>query len=292
MFAEPPQGEKKRANKKQPERQESQTKIYKIPLRKIVAPTQSTNHRFPLSDAIRQMGYQVFEKGEGGKAALWDLALSDSMAERAEYAALVTEHDPELAALALGIMTKGLQQPIVVRENGSGNYTIIIGHRRCLAILYLWARGDLKGDNPTIDGRLAKANTSDCLQIGIQENTLRKPPTHYELAEAFQRMVNLGTPIADIAASRGCSEKTVKDHIKILETLEQKDINRFRDGSLKYTKALAMAEGKVAGTEAGSGPPVEKKPSRKVVMAKVKEKLDQETNEKVKEVLSWILDLI
>lgn len=279
----------KAGNKKSPDRQESQRKPYKIPLRKIVAPTQSKNHRYPLSDAIRKLGWQVFEKSEDGKRPpLWELAFSDSLAERTEYVSLVEKHDPELVALAVGIMTQGLKQPIVVRENGSGNYTVIIGNRRCLALLWLWARGDIKGDNPTIDGFLEKANTADCLKIGLGENCLRKDPSHYEIAVAFKEGLNLGATVDEMAAAKGCSAKTVRDHVKILETLEQKDLNRFRDGSLKYTKALELATGKPE----GETPPRGKKVSVKGIQKVVTERLEKEQDPKVKEIFTWVLGVI
>jgi ParB/RepB/Spo0J family partition protein len=191
------------------ERKESQGKLYRIPLRQIVA---NHNPRNPLGLEVAKR-FDIFTGGEGD---LWKMATSDDPEQRAKFVRIINEFDPEFAQWAGTFLAVGQLEPVEVRDNGHDSYTLVFGCRRCLAILYNWcATGTPK--EPVVEARLApKQNNLMLLHRAVVENT-RKDPNPIERARAFQMMLNQSQEVKEIAASQGISEQTVKNSLALLE---------------------------------------------------------------------------
>lgn len=209
----------------------SQKKTYEIPIRKI---TSNTNPRNPLSKALQDQGWDVFGDGK----SIWALAVSDDPAQRAEYAQLIRDHDPDIASLATTILSQGLLQAVEVREGGSGpnaTFTLVFGCRRCLAVLYNWCVLG-KPKEPIIQAALVKGNANHLLHRAITEN-IRKQPSPVEEAKAINWALNNGETKQEICEQYGFSETTLKARLDILELPPEKQ-KKIHEGKLTVAKAM------------------------------------------------------
>lgn len=219
-------------------------KNYLIPCRQIVA---NHNPRNPLSAELVKDGYSVFEPNkEKQLPSLWSLATSDQPGDRAFYAHLIEERDPELAALAATILSVGQLEAVEVRDNGAkggkGNsYTLVFGCRRVLAILYNWCVLG-KPKEPVVEAKLSpKINEAGLLHRSVIEN-IRKEPTCVEIAKSLQMALNNQETIEDVAKGYGRSTTWVRNKLALLQ-LPADVLRRLADGSLKESRALQLLRG-------------------------------------------------
>jgi ParB/RepB/Spo0J family partition protein len=262
------------------ERKESRSKLYLIPVRQIVA---NTNPRNPLSAELQKKGYGVFA-GEPGLPPLWKLGTSDSQQERALYADLIREHDPDLAALASNVLALGLLEAVEVHDNGNksgaNTYTLVFGCRRCLAVLYNWCVLG-KPSEPVVEARLVKGNEVTLMHRAVSEN-VRKQPSAVEEARAYQFALNAMETKEDLARTHGVSVATINNRLALLE-LPVAVQKRIEEGTLKPTKALEAFRAEEKSEE------TEKKPrmrSRKAVEEALTEFADTTPQGRV---LAWVL---
>lgn len=230
----------------------SQKKVYEIPIRRI---TSNTNPRNPLSKALQDQGWSVFGDGK----SIWALAVSDDAEQRSEYAKLIADHDPDIAALATTILAQGLLQPVEVREGGSGptaTFTLVFGCRRCLAILYNWCVLG-KPKEPIVQAAMVKGNANHLLHRAIIEN-VRKQPSAVEEAKAINWALNNGESKADLCQQYGFSESTLNARLAVLD-LPPATQKKIQDG--KITVAKAMKAEKESNGNGSTEPP--KQPIRK-----------------------------
>lgn len=215
-------------------RTDSPSKLYRIPLRAI---TQNTNPRNPLSKTLQKEGWTVFDRGPKD---LWLLGTSDDPNDRASYAKVIQEHDPEITALAANILAVSLLQAVEVRDNGTGGgdtntYRLVYGARRCLAVLYNWCVLG-KPAEPVIDAKLTKGNEITLLHRAVSEN-IRLQPNAIEEAKAIVYAKNAGEPLDEIAKTYGVSVSTVRNRLALLD-LPLDVQNRVAAGKLSAAKAL------------------------------------------------------
>lgn len=210
----------------------SQKKTYEIPIRKI---NSNTSPRNPLSKALQDDGWNVFGDGK----SIWALAVSEDADQRAEYVRLIRDYDPDIASMAMTILSQGLLQSIEVREGGSGTFTLVFGCRRCLAVLYNWCVLG-KPKEPIIQGSLVKGNTNHLLHRAITEN-IRKQPSAVEEAKAINWAINNGETRQEICEQYGFSESTLKSRLAILELPPDKQ-KKIHEGKLTVAKAMAVAK--------------------------------------------------
>lgn len=106
--------------------------------------------------------------------------------------------------LATSIKNQGLLQPIVVTPKG----VIIAGHRRhaaCLAI-----RMD------SVPVSIRDASEIEQIELMLTENTQRRGLTRLQLATAYQRLIDTGLAVRDLAGRLSVSLASVDKHLNIL----------------------------------------------------------------------------
>jgi len=233
---------------------ESQRKIITMDVRSIVS-SLGDNHRYPLSDAMYEAGYGLFEPlpGHPELLPLWDLATSDDPAKRAEFIRVMNLYegtnpaDPTCIDLATSIHggCKGQMYQVFVKENapkknsGQRTFICVAGHRRVIAILYLWCNGLRK--EPLCEAELVKGNTLDLRALQKDENAQRKRVTAITVAQGYQRSLNEGASLEQVADANGVSVPTVQRWLSFLE-LEPREQDKLNSGKLRHDDAIAIVE--------------------------------------------------
>ena len=159
----------------------------------------------------------------------------------------------DLSELAESIRAKGVLQNLTVvpssraRQAGftppDGTYTIIIGHRR-------HAAAKIAGltELPCV---IVDMGARDQVQTMLIENMQRSDLTKYEEAHGFQLMLDMGSPVEEIAEKTGFSETTVRRRLKWME-LDQtkfKQVTEDRQISITDLDRLSQIEDLAARNE-------------------------------------------
>ena len=186
-------------------------------------PRQDVGDVSELADSIKAKGILqnlTVVRGRRGTA--------EEMAEiRARYAEL---SDDERAGL-----NEKIQEQLDNNWLAEG-YTVVIGHRR-LAAAKLAGLEDL----PCV---IVEMNPREQMQTMLIENMQRSDLTKFEEAHGFQMMLDLGTPVEEIAEKTGFSETTVRRRLKWME-LDQakfKKVTEERQISLGDLDRLSQIE--------------------------------------------------
>jgi ParB-like chromosome segregation protein Spo0J len=240
---------------------ESQRKLYTVDARLIVN-SLNDNHRNPFTKTMHSRGIGLFEAIPGHEEglALWYLAVSDDPALRAEFLRLMELYeqsnpaDPTIIDLATSIHAglKGQMHQVFLRDNGvnkkTGNrtFTLIAGHRRVLAILWLWCKGLRK--TPSVEVEFVKGNNLDLTALQKDENALRKNVSPVIVAQGYRRSLSEGATLEQVAAANGVSEATVDKWLKFLE-LEPKEQIRLEEGKLRHEDAVQIVDDRRKGGE-------------------------------------------
>ena len=232
--------------------QKANREMFRINLQNV---TTSFNHRYPLSKFFHEQGYGVFPDDVppgSDKPPLWKLATSNDPMERLKYVELMDELDGEekdgggIRSLAWNIISVGLINPVNVRDNGNDTYQLVAGHRRSLAVLYLWCKGISKPPFPVIEAKFEKGNNTQLQAIALSENVHRKRLSLIEQARAYQMAMNGGETAEQIAEREHCSVQTVNQRISLL-TLPPEDQKKVEEGRLKYADAIEVVRDLKAG---------------------------------------------
>ena len=116
----------------------------------------------------------------------------------------------ELAELASSIKENGLQQPVTVRPLGDGQYEIVAGERRWRAHKILAsmgaqckALGNVEGGDASIMAHVRKMSDEQRDIEAIVENLNRSDIKPIEQARAFQRILDAGMSIEELARKIG-----------------------------------------------------------------------------------------
>jgi ParB/RepB/Spo0J family partition protein len=192
---------------------------------------------------------------EGGKVPLWELGTSDDLAKRAEFCSLLEKYDSNpddptggIIRLAYSILSVGQQVPIRVRDNGRNEFQLVSGHRRSLAILYLWNKGLSKGNAPLAEALLSKGNAPSLQAQSVAENLHRKPLTPIEQARVWSYALQTNESAAEVAARDGVSPETVKSRVSLL-SLPPETQAKIDAGKIPLGKALEMVADRARGGE-------------------------------------------
>ena len=150
----------------------------------------------------------------------------------------------DVTELADSIRAKGILQnltvvPMVLVDPdatislGDDHYTIIIGHRR-------FAAAQLAGLTE-LPCSIVEMTDREMIQTMIVENMQRTDLTVYEQAQGFQMMLDLGSPVEEIAEKTGFSVKTVKRRVKMME-LDQKKLQEVSSRQLSLADFDTLAQ--------------------------------------------------
>jgi len=146
----------------------------------------------------------------------------------------------DLSELAESIKARGIMQNLTVvpedvdkylravssKHAYTGDYTIIIGHRRAAA-------SNIAG----LTEVMCKIETDmdERTQVGtmLLENIQRTDLTLLEEAQGMQMMLDFGDSIKDISEKTGLSETTVRRRVKIVKTFGKEAIERVQDRTIE-----------------------------------------------------------
>jgi ParB family chromosome partitioning protein len=138
----------------------------------------------------------------------------------------------KLEELAQSIQTNGLIQPITVRREGSGMYTIIAGERR-------WRAARLAGLKE-IPALVRSVEQNRVLELALIENLQREDLNPVETAAAFQRLVSEhGLSHEEIAERTGKDRSTITNFLRILK-LSPLVLNELTRGTISMGHARAL----------------------------------------------------
>ncbi|MCA9840143.1 MAG: ParB/RepB/Spo0J family partition protein [Trueperaceae bacterium] len=139
--------------------------------------------------------------------------------------------DPEaISDLAKSISDKGILQPLLVRESGSG-FEIVAGERRFRAAQQVGLK-----EVPVIVKELSDRET---LEIAIIENLQRENLNPVEEALAFKQLQEFGMNQEDVAKAVGKSRSAIANTLRLLQ-LPERALEALKDNKLSAGHARAI----------------------------------------------------
>lgn len=141
----------------------------------------------------------------------------------------VTGVEEGIGELADSIAAVGLLQGLVVKKEARGKYAVIAGRRRLMALSRLAEEGKVKTTMP-VPCRIAPKD-ADLPEISLTENVVRVPMHPADESEAFQRLINAGKSVADVAARFGVTEAVVLRRLA-LARVSSGLLSKYRNGEL------------------------------------------------------------
>lgn len=154
----------------------------------------------------------------------------------------------DLTELAESIKKNGILQNLTVipKEGEPGEYTAIIGHRRCAAAKLA---GAAEAPCRIVEGMTHKEQVSTMLEENMQRGDL----TIWEQAQGFQMMLDLGETEDTIAEKTGFSKKTIRHRLNIAKLDSKTLMEKERQENMKLYVAMMKKLGlKKAPKEADS----------------------------------------
>lgn len=146
-----------------------------------------------------------------------------------------THNKAGIEELAASIKAHGLQQNLVVRKEGK-KFAVVAGGRRLRALQLLAKAGDIPAGFE-IPCNITEADNAT--ELSLAENVMREDMHPADQFEAFRKLVDEGTPVADIAARFGCSEAHVQKLLK-LARVSPKIIKAYQNGDLTLECVMAF----------------------------------------------------
>jgi ParB/RepB/Spo0J family partition protein len=119
-----------------------------------------------------------------------------------------------LDELAASIKAHGLLQSLVVRLESEGNYEVIDGNRRFRALKNLQAAGEITYEYQ-VPVLVREADDRNAAEMSLAANIVRLPLHQVDQFRAFAALIGEGKTPADIAASFGIAERTVRKRIAL-----------------------------------------------------------------------------
>jgi ParB family transcriptional regulator, chromosome partitioning protein len=142
-----------------------------------------------------------------------------------------------ITGLAASLKEHGLQQNLVVKEDGK-RFLVVAGGNRLLAFRQLAENGDIKATHP-VPCKIATGDL-DPIEISLLENVLREDMHPADEFEAFRDLVDKGVPVPDIAARFGVSDTVVKQRLK-LARVSPSILKAYRGDRLNLEQVMAFA---------------------------------------------------
>ena len=138
----------------------------------------------------------------------------------------------KLEELARSIQANGLIQPITVRRENDGMYTIIAGERR-------WRAARLAGLRE-IPALVSSVEQDRVTRVALIENLQREDLNPVETAAAFQRLVSEhGLSHEEIAERTGKDRSTITNFLRLLK-LAPLVLNELTRGTITVGHARAL----------------------------------------------------
>lgn len=149
--------------------------------------------------------------------------------------------DKDIDSLAATIRSAGLLQPIGVRPTSNGNFEVIFGERRTLAIRKLHKDGHPGADLvPAVI--LEPGDDAAAIEASMIENIERLPMDEMDQFETFAALQKQKRTIEQIAFVFGCSEQLVKKRLAIGNLIPAiRQMYRNEDIGAKELQLLTMA---------------------------------------------------
>jgi ParB family transcriptional regulator, chromosome partitioning protein len=143
-------------------------------------------------------------------------------------------NEEALRELADSIRTQGVIQPILVRPNPDGRYSLILGERRL--------RASRLAGMETIRAMVKRVSEQQAAEITLVENLQRQDLNCVEQAEAFQNLSqNFHLTQEEIGARVGVSRETVSNYLRLL-VLPEGVIGALQKGKLTYSHARSLLQ--------------------------------------------------
>ncbi|WP_420346518.1 ParB/RepB/Spo0J family partition protein [Pelagibius sp.] len=114
---------------------------------------------------------------------------------------------PDTSDILPSIRARGVQQPLLVRQNGKG-YEIVAGRRRFFSLKTIAKEGGEIGPVPC--AVMVEGDDAAAIEASLIENVARLDPDEVSRWETFARLVKEGRTVDDIAATFGVTEIMVK----------------------------------------------------------------------------------
>jgi ParB family chromosome partitioning protein len=140
--------------------------------------------------------------------------------------------DSDLEELTRSIQEKGLLQPLVVRQRGSGEYEIVAGERR-------WRAAQRAGIHE-VPVLIRDLSDGEALEIALIENIQRADLNALEEARAYQQLIDqFNYTQQQLAESVGKSRSHIANTIRLL-TLPESVRRHIENGALTAGHARAL----------------------------------------------------
>ena len=138
----------------------------------------------------------------------------------------------ELENLSASIKSKGILQPILVREKNKDSFEIIEGERR-------WRAAQIAGIHQ-IPAIIKQMSDEESTQAALIENIQRENLNAIEEARAYQTILQSdGTNYENLSSAVGKSKSHISNTIRLLE-LDIKILNYIEDGKISMGHARAL----------------------------------------------------
>ena len=138
----------------------------------------------------------------------------------------------ELENLSASIKSKGVLQPILVREKNKDLFEIIAGERR-------WRAAQIAGIHQ-IPAVIKQMNDEEAVQAALIENIQREDLNPVEEARAYKTILESeGANYDNLSNATGKSKSHISNTIRLLE-LDLKILNYIQDGKISMGHARAL----------------------------------------------------
>ena len=138
----------------------------------------------------------------------------------------------ELENLSASIKSKGVLQPILVREKNKDQYEIVAGERR-------WRAAQIAGVHQ-IPAVIKQMSGEEAMQAALIENIQREDLNPIEEAKAYKTILESeGVNHDDLSNATGKSKSHISNTIRLLE-LDLKILNYIQEGKISMGHARAL----------------------------------------------------
>lgn len=145
--------------------------------------------------------------------------------------------DLKASIKAQGLLHNLIVYPLPIKGRGAQRYGVVGGGRRLRALLALAAEGEIRRDEEIL---CRVKLTRDAAEASLAENIVREPMHPADEFEAFQRLVEEGNSVEDIAARFGTSPLTVRRRLKLADVHPELR-QLYRDGGISLEQLMALA---------------------------------------------------
>lgn len=146
---------------------------------------------------------------------------------------------PDVSDILPSIRAKGVQQPLLVRKNGTG-FEIVAGRRRYFSLKTIAKEGT--EIEPVPCAVMAEGDDAAALEASLIENVARLDPDDMSRYETFARLVREGRSVENIATTFGVTEIMVKRALALGNLLPDiREAYRQEEIDAQTVKQLTLA---------------------------------------------------